>query len=334
MPDVFITRKVPAMGIKLLKEAGLEPNLFDSDLPIARGELLKRLRETPYQAILTTLTEKVDDELLEAAGKQLKIVANFAVGYDNINLGACTRRGIAVSNTPGVLSEATADQAFALLLAVARRLVEGHQLVAGGNWLGWAPTQLLGQDTKGRTLGIIGMGRIGSEVAKRGKGFDMQILYYNRSRNPEAEARLDAQYVSLETLLKESDFVSINTPSTPETHHLINQKTLALMKPNAILVNTARGPIIHEEALVKALKEGRIWGAGLDVFEFEPKVTDELRTLPNVVLAPHLGSATEGTRDAMISLAASAIVAVLRGERPGNLLNPEVPVVHQTSFNG
>jgi glyoxylate reductase len=318
--NVFITRRVPEVGINLLQDAGFNVEVHDSDLPLERMVLLERLHDGNYQALLTTLSDKVNDELLDAA-PSLKIVANFAVGYDNIDLPACTKRNVLVSNTPGVLSEATADQAFALILAVARRVVEGHTLVTKNEWQGWAPLQLLGQDITGRTLGIIGLGRIGQEVAKRATGFDMKVLYFNRKRNLGAESNLNVHYTDLQTLLKESDVVSIHCPYTKETHHLIGEKELQQMKPNAILVNTARGPIIHETALVKALQEKRIWGAGLDVFEFEPKVTAELKTIPNVVLAPHLGSATEGTRDAMITLAAQAIIAVLNNKRVSHLLN-------------
>jgi glyoxylate reductase len=289
--NVFITRRVPEVGINLLQDAGFNVEVHDSDLPLERTVLLERLHDGNYQALLTTLSDKVNDELLDAA-PSLKIVANFAVGYDNIDLPACTKRNVLVSNTPGVLSEATADQAFALI-----------------------------QDITGRTLGIIGLGRIGQEVAKRATGFDMKVLYFNRKRNLGAESNLNVHYTDLQTLLKESDVVSIHCPYTKETHHLIGEKELQQMKPNAILVNTARGPIIHETALVKALQEKRIWGAGLDVFEFEPKVTAELKTIPNVVLAPHLGSATEGTRDAMITLAAQAIIAVLNNKRVSHLLN-------------
>jgi glyoxylate reductase len=210
-----------------------------------------------------------------------------------------------------------------LMLAVARRVIEGHLMVQH-DWRGWAPTQLLGQDITGKTLGIIGMGRIGQEMAKRAKGFNMTILYHNRSRSPELESTLGASYADLDTLFQNSDVISLHCPSTPETRHLINEIRLRQMKPNAILINTARGNIVHEEALVKALKENWIFGAGLDVYEFEPKVTEDLKTLPNVVLAPHLGSATQGTRDAMITLAVNAILAVLSGNSAGNILNPEV----------
>ena len=321
MPNVFITRKIPDAGLKLLAQHQIEYDLYDSDLPIPKSTLLDSLQQ-PYDALLCSLSEKIDAELLDLC-PNLKIVANFAVGYDNINVSDCTKRNIAVSNTPDVLSEATADQAMMLMLAVARRVVEGHQMVQN-DWQGWAPTQLLGQDITSKTLGIIGLGRIGQEVAKRAKGFNMNILYYNRSRNPELEESLGVTYSDLDTLCQTSDVISIHCPATPETKHLINETRLRQMKPNAILVNTARGNIIYEEALVKALKETWIWGAGLDVFEFEPKVTEDLKTLSNVVLAPHLGSATQGTRDAMITLAVNAIVAILNGKLAANILNPEV----------
>ncbi|MCA9835908.1 MAG: D-glycerate dehydrogenase [Trueperaceae bacterium] len=320
MTNILITRRVPQVGVRLLKEAGFEPDIIETDLPIARDELLKRVSAKSYQAILTTMSEKVDDEFLDVAGKDLKIVANFAVGYNNIDVEACKSRGVRVSNTPGVLSEATADQAFALLLAAARRVVEGHKLVESGTWEGWTPTQLLGRDLSGQTLGIIGMGRIGQEMAKRSRGFDMRLIYHNRSRDEEAEKNLGAVYKSLDELLAESDFISVHTPLNAETEHLLCYEQFKKMKKTAIIINTARGPIIHEKALVKALQEKWIWAAGLDVFEFEPKVTEELLTMPNVVLAPHLGSATEGTRDAMISLAATAIIKVLKGETPSNLV--------------
>lgn len=318
MAKVFITRRIPQLGVKLLTAAGLEIDIHDDDLPIARAELLAQLAASSYDAVLTTLSDKVDDDFLVAAGKP-QIVANFAVGYNNIDIAACTARGVKVSNTPGVLSEATADQTFALLLACARRVVEGHLLVAENNWHGWAPTQLLGMDVSGKTLGIIGLGRIGQEVAKRARGFDMQVLFHNRSEEP-AAAKLGAAYKPLAELLAASDFVSVNTPLTDDTHHLLDYAQFQQMKPTAILINTARGAIVHEAALVTALQEGWIWGAGLDVFEFEPEVTAALKTLPNVVLAPHLGSATGETRDAMIRLAATAIIAVLNGETPDNLI--------------
>lgn len=321
MQKVLICRRIPSLGLELLEQAGFDLDVFDSDLAMPSEALHKKLTDGSYDAVLTTLADRVDDAFLDAAAERLKIVANFAVGYNNIDLAACTQRGIKVSNTPGVLSEATADQAFALLLAAARRVTEGHELVALGNWKGWAPTQLLGLDVTGKTLGIIGMGRIGQELAKRAKGFDMSILYHNRTRDLEAEKTLAASFVSLDELLEQSDFVSIHVPLSDETHHLLCYEQFKKMKSSAIVVNTARGAVIHEKALVKALKEKWIWAAGLDVFEFEPQVTQDLLSMPNVVLAPHLGSATEGTRDAMIELAATAIIEVLNGNMPANLLN-------------
>ncbi len=321
MQKVLICRRIPSLGLELLEQAGFDLDVFDSDLAMPSDALHKKLTEASYDAVLTTLADRVDDAFLDAAGESLKIVANFAVGYNNIDLSACTQRGVKVSNTPGVLSEATADQAFALLLATARRVTEGHELVASGNWKGWAPTQLLGLDVTGKTLGIIGMGRIGQELAKRAKGFDMSILYHNRSRDEEAEKTLAASFVSLDELLEQSDFVSMHVPLSEETHHLLCYEQFKKMKSSAIIINTARGAVIHEKALVKALKEKWIWGAGLDVFEFEPQVTQDLLSMANVVLAPHLGSATEGTRDAMIQLAANAIIELLNGKMPENLLN-------------
>ena len=325
MSKVFITRRIPEVGYELLKKAGLKFEVYDFDTPIPREALLETVKAKPYAALLTTLSERVDAELLDAVGGSLKIVANFAVGYNNVDVPACTARGVAVSNTPGVLSEATADQAMMLMLAVARRVLEGHALAASGEWASWAPLQLLGQDLSGKTLGIVGMGRIGREVAKRAQAFDMTVRYHNRSRDPEAEKRLGVQFESdLYELLAVSDIVTLHCPLTDETRHLIDKKALESMKPNAILVNTARGEIVDEQALVETLTSGKIWGAGLDVFEQEPQVTDALKHLPNVVLAPHLGSATKDTRDAMATLCAEAIVGVLNKERVPHILNPEV----------
>lgn len=325
MAKIFVTRRIPDVGLELLRAAGLTVDSYDRDEPMPRETFLTEVGTGGYEALLTTLSERIDDELLDEAGESLKIVANFAVGYDNIDVQACTARGVALSNTPGVLSKATADQAMMLMLAVARRVVEGHRLVATGRWAGWAPLQLLGQDLGGRTLGIVGMGRIGREVAKRAQAFDMTVHYHNRSRDTDAEHRLGVAYeADLYALLAASDVISLHCPLTEQTRHLIDQKALETMKPNAILVNTARGEIVDEEALAEALATGKIWGAGLDVFEQEPRVTGRLKDLPNVVLAPHLGSATKATRDAMATLCAEAIVSVLKGESVPQLLNPEV----------
>ena len=321
MPRIFVTRSVPDATLDMLRD-GLEVDVYESDTPIPRAELLERVRG--YDALLTLLSEKVDEELLEAAGPPLKIIANFAVGHNNIDVAACTARGVAVSNTPDVLTDTTADHALMLLLGAARRVIEGDALVRSGAWRGWAPKQLLGLDVSGRTLGIIGMGRIGRAVAARAKGFGMRLLYHNRSRDEEAETALDASYRELHDLLRESDFVSVHAPLTDETRYLVGEAELGMMKPTAVLVNTSRGPLVDERALERFLRERRIWGAGLDVFENEPELSPGLRDLPNVVLAPHTGSATTGTREAMGRLCAEAIIAVLKGERVSHLLNPEV----------
>ena len=308
----------------MLDKAGIRYEIYPSDNAIPRSELSQHLSKNRYDGIITTLSDRIDAELLDLAGKQLKIVANYAVGYGNIDIAECSKRSVAVSNTPGVLSAATADMAFTLLLATARRIFEGSELIQKGKWKGWAPNQLLGQGVSGKTLGIIGMGRIGEEMAKRALGFDMKVVYHNRNRNLAAEERLSVSYLGFEELLQQSEFISLHMPLTEQTHHLIGKKQFALMKENVILVNTARGAVIDEKELVKALQQGKIWGAGLDVFEFEPKITEELKTMKNVVLAPHLGTATKGTRDAMIELTVSSIKAVFDGEISSNILNPEV----------
>jgi len=257
--------------------------------------------------------------------KKLKIVSNYAVGYDNIDLEEATKRGIMVTNTPGVLTETTADLTFALLMATARRIVEGDKFVRAGKWKTWGPMLLLGQDIYGATLGLIGLGRIGYAVAKRAKGFDMKVMYYDQVRNEKAEQELGLEFVTLEKLLKESDFVSIHVPLTPQTRHLINEKTLSLMKKNAILINTARGPIVDEKALYEALVNNRIAGAGLDVMDPEPPSMDNpLLRLDNVVLLPHIGSASVATRTKMAIMAAENLVAGLKGEIPPNLVNKDV----------
>ncbi|MEZ4631468.1 MAG: D-glycerate dehydrogenase [Deinococcales bacterium] len=318
---VFVTRKIPEEGLKLLYQAGFEVEVFSEDRAIPRELLLEKVTE--LDALLPLVTDSIDKQLLEQAPK-LKIVANFAVGYNNVDVATCTQKGILVTNTPDVLTAATADQTMLLILATARRLIEGDGMVREGRWEGWGPLQLLGLDVSAKALGLIGMGRIGEAVAKRAKGFDMQIFYHNRNRNLEAEKRTGAIYVGLPTLLEQSDFVSIHTPLSPESHHLIGEKAFKRMKKTAILINTARGPVVDEKALVKALTEGEIWGAGLDVFEREPLIEEALLKLPNVVLAPHLGSATLGARGAMARLSAGSIIDYLQGKRPKHIVNPEV----------
>ena len=314
MPEkVLVTREIPEAGLRIL-----EP--FDvtvmHERPPERGELLDAVRGA--SGVLSTATETMDGEAMDAAGEGLRVIANMAVGYDNVDVAAATERGVVVTNTPGVLDETTADVAFMLLLAAARRLGEGERLLRAGSWEWWGPKQLMGRDVWGKELGIVGFGRIGQSVARRARGFGMQILYHNRSRKEEAEQELGARYLEFDELLETADFVSIHTPLTDETSHLIGAAELAKMKPEAVLVNTSRGPVVDEAALADALAEGRIFAAGLDVYEEEPTVHPKLLELENVVLAPHIGSASVETRDKMAVLAAENLVAVLRGEQPEN----------------
>ena len=310
---VLVTRESPEAGLRIL-----EP--FDvtvmHERPPERGELLDAVRGV--SGVLSTATETMDGEAMDAAGADLRVIANMAVGYDNVDVKAAGERGVVVTNTPGVLDETTADVAFMLLLAAARRLGEGERLLRAGRWEWWGPKQLMGRDVWGKQLGIVGFGRIGQSVARRAKGFGMQILYHNRSRKEEAEQELEARYLELDELLETADFVSIHTPLTDETSHLIGATELAKMKPESVLVNTSRGPVVDEAALADALAEGRIFAAGLDVYEEEPTVHPKLMELENVVLAPHIGSASVETRDRMAVLAAENLAAVLRGEQPEN----------------
>ena len=317
MPEkVLVTREIPEAGLRLLED-------FDvtvlSELPPERDELLEAARGA--DGVLCTLTEKIDAEFMDAAGEGLKVVANMAVGYDNVDLEAAKERGVVVTNTPEVLNETTADTAFMLLLAAARRLGEGERIVRASKWEAWGPKMLLGPDVWGKKLGIVGFGRIGQAVARRAKGFGMEILYTGRSRKEEAEEELGARYLELDELLRESDFVSIHTPLTAETQHLIGAEELEKMKPEAVLVNTSRGPLVDEAALADALGSRRIFAAGLDVYEEETKVHPKLLELENVVLAPHIGSASIETRDKMAALAAENLQAVLSGEEPPNPVN-------------
>jgi glyoxylate reductase len=308
---VLVTRGIPEAGLSVL-----DP--FDvrvlHERPPGRDELLEAV--SGAWGVLSTATETMDGEVMDAAGENLRIIANMAVGYDNVDVEAAGERGVVVTNTPGVLDETTADVAFMLLLAAARRLGEGERLLRAGKWEWWGPKQLMGRDVWGKRLGIIGLGRIGQALARRAKGFGMDILYHNRSRREEAEQELGARYLELDDLLKTADFISIHTPLTPETTHLIGAQELRKMKPQAVLVNTSRGPVVDEAALADALADRRIFAAGLDVYEEEPEVHPKLLELENVVLAPHIGSASIETRDRMAELAAENLVAVLRGEEP------------------
>ena len=308
---VLVTREIPEAGLRLLGD-------FDvtvlSEKPPERDELLEAARGA--SGILSTVTEKVDAELMDAAQDGLKVVANMAVGFDNIDLDAAKERNVVVTNTPEVLSETTADTAFMLLMAAARRLGEAERMLRAGGWDAWGPMQLLGPDVWGKKLGIVGFGRIGQALARRASGFDMEVAYHDMRRNEEAERDLGVRYLELDELLETCDFVSVHAPLTDETRHLIGDKELEGMKETSVLVNTSRGPVVDEAALAEALAEGRIFAAGLDVYEEEPKVHPRLLELENVVLAPHIGSASIETRDKMAALAAENLVAVLRGEEP------------------
>jgi glyoxylate reductase len=315
MPEkVLVTREIPSAGLRLLED--LDVAVLAAGPP-AREELLEAVRGAA--GILSTVTEKVDAELMDAAGDDLEVVANMAVGYDNVDLDAAGERNVVVTNTPEVLNETTADTAFMLLLAAARRLGEAERLLRSGGWDAWGPMQLTGPDVWGKKLGVVGFGRIGQAVARRARGFDMEVLYHDQYRNESAET--GARYLELDELLRTCDFISIHTPLTPETKHLIGQGELDLMQSTAVLVNSSRGPVVDEAALADALEERSIFAAGLDVYENEPEVHPKLLELENVVLAPHIGSASIETRDKMAVLAAENIVAVLSGEQPKTPVN-------------
>lgn len=322
-PKVFahIPKLLAGPALELLKKH-CDVELDDRDLKLPKQVLLRKAKGK--EGLICLYFDQIDEEVLEGA-LTLKIVSNMAVGYDNIDLQAATRRGILVTNTPGILDDTTADFAWALLMATARRVVEADGFIRTGRWKARNFTMMLGRDVHHKTLGIVGFGRIGRAMARRALGFDMRILYTQRHRAHETlEKEVQATYVDKATLLKESDFVSLHLPLTPETHHYIGAQELTMMKPTAILINTARGPVVDEKALVKALREGRIAGAGLDVFEWEPKLERGLLRLKSVVLAPHIGSGSLETRTKMALRAAENLVAGLTGKRPPHLVNPEV----------
>ncbi len=309
-PKVLVTRRVHPDALRLLRET-CQVDLWEEDRPIPREELLARVSDV--EGLYSMLTDRIDEELLDHA-PHLRVISNMAVGYDNIDVAACTRRGIPVGHTPGVLTDTTADLAFALILAAARRLVEGVDYVRAGKWQTWSPDLLLGYDVYGATLGILGLGRIGAAVARRAMGFGMRVLYTSRRRHEETEAALGLTYVDLDTLLASSDIVSIHAPLTPETYHLIGEKELRRMKKTAILVNTGRGGIVDPQALYRGLSEGWIAYAALDVTEPEPiPPTHPLLSLPNCIIVPHIGSATHATRRRMALMAAENLLAGLQG---------------------
>ncbi|HEX9117949.1 MAG TPA: D-glycerate dehydrogenase [Anaerolineae bacterium] len=320
-PRVFVTRIIPQAGLEPV-QAACQVDLWSGELPPSRPELLAHIRGTA--GILALLTDRIDAEAMDAAGPGLKVISNMAVGFDNVDIAEATRRGIPVGNTPGVLTDTTADMAFALLMAAARRLGEGDRYVRAGKWRTWGPMLLLGQDVARATLGIIGYGRIGRAMARRAAGFDMRVLYYEPG-GPALDPDTGGQAVDLNTLLAESDFVSVHTPLTPDTHHMINAAALGRMKPTAVLINTARGPVVDADALYQALQSGTIGYAALDVTEPEPIPPDSpLLSLDNIIITPHTASASVATRGKMARMAADNLLAGLRGERLPNCVNPEV----------
>ncbi len=319
MSNVYITRNIPEAGIEHLKKYCDTVEINPDDRVLAPHELKEKV--AGRDAVLCLLTDNITDEVYQAAGSQCKIFANMAVGFNNLDLEAGKKRNIIVTNTPGVLDDATADMAWALLFSTARKIVESDAYMRSGKWEGWGPLQFIGQDITGRTLGIIGAGRIGTNFAMKSMGFNMQVLYNDVNQNKELEDKLGARRVSMEELLQKSDFVSLHVFLSPETTHLIGEEELKLMKKSAILINSARGPIVDEHALVKALQSNEIGGAGLDVFEFEPKAVEGLLALKNVVGCPHIASATYETRNNMALIAARNITEVLAGRPPLNQVN-------------
>lgn len=322
-PRVFVTRIIPEGGLDLIRQA-CDAEIWPEPLPPSRETLLDSVQGV--EGLLSLLTDPVDAEVMDAAGSNLKVISNYAVGYDNVDLAEATTRGIPIGHTPGVLTETTADMAFALLMAAARRIVEGADYVRAGKWRTWGPTLLLGHDIHNATLGIVGMGRIGQAVTRRAAGFGMRIVYYDPYCDPDKAPFLGvAVRCELEELLAEADFVSLHVPLTEDTHHMINAQTLDHMKPTAVLVNTARGPIVDTDALYQALKDERIAYAALDVTDPEPLPADhKLLTLPNCLVVPHIASASWATRTRMAEMAAENLLAGLRHERLPHCANPQV----------
>jgi glyoxylate reductase len=319
---IFVTRLIPEEGLELLRQE-TEVEVWQDPLPPPYEMLVQKTKG--IDALLCLLTDKIDENLMDAIGRQLKVISQMAVGFDNIDVAAATARSIPIGNTPGVLTDTTADFAWSLLMAAARRVVESDKFARAGKWKTWGPIDFLGPDITGATLGIIGFGRIGQALAKRARGFNMRILYFDTKRIPEAEQKFGAQHVDLNTLLHESDFVSLHTSLTQETHHLMNDARLKMMKPGGILINTSRGPVVDPEALYRALSSGTIAYAALDVTVPEPiKPDDPLLTLDNIIVTPHIASASFRTRTKMALMAAENLIAGLKGERLPNCINPQV----------
>jgi glyoxylate reductase len=321
-PKIFVTRRIPEKGLKAIQhEADIE--VWQDPLPPPYETLLQKVQG--IDGLVCLLTDKIDGNLMDIMGPQVRVISQMAVGFDNIEIPAATARGIPVGNTPGVLTDTTADFAWTLLMAAARRVVEGDKFTRDGKWKTWGPIDFLGPDVTGATLGIIGFGRIGQGLAKRAQGFDMRILYYDKKHLPEAELEYRAHYADLNTLLRESDFVSIHTTLSEETYHLMDDSRLKMMKPSSILINTARGPVVDPQSLYRALRSGTIAYAALDVTEPEPiQLDDPLLALDNIIIAPHIASASFQTRNKMATMAAANLIAGLRGERLPNCANPQV----------
>lgn len=320
MAKIYLTRKIPEEGIKLLeKEHELE--IYEGDTPPPKKEIIERVKDK--EGLLCLLTDPIDKEVIGSAPR-LRMISTYAVGYDNIDIKEATKRGVPVANTPGVLTETVADFTWALILAIARRVVEGDKMVREGKFKGWGPLVLVGSDVYQKTLGIIGAGRIGQAVARRAKGFNMTVLYYDREKKPDFERECNAKFVDMETLLQQSDYVSLHTPLTKHTYHLIGEKELKMMKKTAYLINTARGKCVDERALVEALQNKEIAGAAIDVYEDEPRLSPHLSELDNVVLAPHAASASIQTRTKMAIITAENMLAGLEGKMPKYCINPEV----------
>lgn len=319
---IFVTRKIPERGLALLRQNGHDVAVSPNDRALAREELVEFLSKGRYDAVLCLLTDKIDAGVFDAAGKQCRIFANYAVGFDNIDVAAAKERGIMVTNTPDVLTETVAEHTFALMLAISRRIAESDRFSRAGKYRGWAPELLLGTDVSHKTLGIVGLGRIGSRVAHHAvQGFDMRVLYYDVKRNENFEKEFQAEFRgNVDDIFSEADFISIHVPLLPATRHLVNEARLKLMKPTAYLINTSRGPIVDEVALRDALKSNVIKGAAIDVWEHEPELTPGLAELENIIITPHAASATEETRQKMGEVAAKNIIAALENRTPPNLV--------------
>lgn len=323
MAKIFVTRKVPGESLKPLLESDNEVVVSEFDRPLEPGEFLEGAQGC--DAVMTLLTDKIDGEVMDAIGPQLKIISNYAVGFDNININDATQRGIVVTNTPSdEVNEAVAEHAIALMLSLTRRVVEADESTRRGSYRGWEPSIFLGPSLSGKTLGILGIGRIGGMAARKAQGFGMNVVYYNRSQKPELEAELGIKYLPLDEFYSSCDIITIHLPLTDETRHMINAESLAKMKKGVYIINTARGPIIAEQDLVNSIRDGQVGGAGLDVFENEPNINPELVAMENVILTPHIASATWEARNKMGEQAVNAIFSVFDSKKPENLVNEDV----------